>query len=119
MELTLNIYKDFLCRELEKTVTAEDFELSTGICEDLLDVINIDMFEGGLSALSEESAKEMFLPIIKNGYPFIIRLIKEIFQLTDDEAKKIKLSDIVSVVMKIVTYSITQLANSLGVKEKN
>lgn len=119
MELKLDIYKDRLCREKEKTVTAKDFDLSTGVCEDVLNVINIDMFEGGLQALSDESKNELISQIIKNGYPFFVELVKEIFELTDDEAKCIKIADITKVVMDIVKYSITQLTGALGGKQKN
>lgn len=117
MELKLNIYADRLCRKIEKTVTANDFELSTGICEDVLNIINIDMFEGGLSALSEESMQELAIGIIKNGYPFFVELVKEIFEISDDEAKRIKVSEIAGVVIEIVKYSFGQLANSLGGKK--
>lgn len=114
MELKLNIYTSRLCREVEKTVTANDFELSTGVCEDVLEIINIDMFEGGLAALSEESQTELVIGLIKNGYPFFMQLVKEIFEITDDEAKRIKVSEVAGVVMSIVKYSFTQLASSLG-----
>lgn len=118
MELKLNIYADRLCRKVEKTVTANDFELSTGVCEDILNIINIDMFEGGLAALSDESMQELAIGIIKNGYPFFVGLIKDIFDITDDEAKRIKIADVATVVLEIVKYSFTQLATSLGGKSK-
>ena len=118
MELKLNIYADRLCRKVEKTVTANDFELSTGVCEDVLNIINIDMFEGGLAALSDESMQELAIGIIKNGYPFFVELIKEIFDITDDEAKRIKIADVATVVLEIVKYSFGQLASSLGGKSK-
>ena len=116
MELKLNIYTSRVCREVEKTITARDFELSTGICEDVLNAINIDMFEGGLDALSDEGKQELAIGIIKNGYPVFIELIKDIFEISDDEAKRIKISEVASVVMDIVKYSFTQLASSLGGK---
>lgn len=119
MELKLDIYKNRLCRDIEKTVTAKDFDLSTGVCEDVLNIINIDMFEGGLQALSEDSKNELVINIIKNGYPFFIELISEIFEITDDEAKRLKIADIAKVVMDIVKYSITQLTGALGGKQKN
>lgn len=114
MELKLDIYTTRLCRKVERTATAQDFELSTGVCEDVLDIINIDMFEGGLSALSNEDATELVIGIIKNGYPFFMDLIKEIFEITDDEAKRVKVSDVTKVVMEIIKYSFSQLAGAFG-----
>lgn len=116
MELKLNIYETRLCRRVERVATANDFELSTGICEDVLDIINIDMFAGGLSALSDESTQELAIGIIKNGYPFFMDLIKEIFEITDDESKRLKISEIAVVVIEIVKYSFAQLAVALGGK---
>lgn len=118
MELKLNIYADRFCRNLEKTVTANDFELSTGICEDVLNIINIDMFEGGLSALSDESMQELAIGIVKNGYPFFVEIIKEIFEISDDEVKRIKVADVVTVVIEIVKNSVNQLVGSLGGKKQ-
>lgn len=116
MELKLNIYKNEYCREVEKTVTANDFELSTGICEDVLNAINIDMFEGGLSALSDESMQELALGIVKNGYPVFKDLIKGVFEIGDEEVRRVKIADMATVIMEIVKYAFNQLANSLGVK---
>lgn len=118
MDLRLNIYTTRLCRKVEREVVAPAFDLSTGVCEDVLKTINIDMFEGGLQALSEDSQKELMIGIVKNGYPFFIELIQEVFELTDDEVKRIKVSDVASVMMDIVKYSMTQLASALGGKEK-
>ena len=116
MELKLDIYRTRICRkdDIEKTCTAEDFELSLGVCEDVLNMINIDMFEGGLDALSKESQNALFTSLVKNGLPFFKDILKEIFEITDEEVSKVKLSDIVKVVIDIVKYSFSQLASSLG-----
>lgn len=116
MELKLDIYKTKFCKkgDIEKTCTANDFELSLGVCEDVLNMINIDMFEGGLEAISDDSKNELFTTLVRNGLPFFKDMIKEIFEITDEEVAKTKLSDIVKVVINIVKYSFSQLASSLG-----
>lgn len=120
MEIKLNIYADRMCRKIDRVVTAKDFELSVGVCEDVLKVVNIDMFSGGLQALTEESQKELMIEMIKDGYPVFIELVKEVFELSDDDAKHVKVSDIASVIFDIVKYSMVQLAGALGGKaEKN
>jgi hypothetical protein len=120
MELKLDIYKTRLCREVERTVRANDFELSTGVCEDVMNLINIDMFEGGFQSLSDESKQELMIDLVKNGYPYFVELIKEIFELSDDEAKRIKVADVAKVVIDIVKYSFLQLTSALGSsKRKN
>lgn len=119
MELKLDIYTSRLCREIERTVTAKDFELSTGVCEDVLNLINIDMFEGGLASLSDESAMELGISIVKNGYPYFIELIQEIFEISEAETKRIKISDVAKIMIQIVKYSFTQLMGSVNGKQKN
>lgn len=118
MELTLNIYKArgkyTISNEIEREAKAQDFELTTGVCEDIMNLINIDMFEGGFDALSNESKQELAIGIIKDGYPMFMEIIKEIFEITDDEAKRIKIADIATVVLQIVKYSFAQLAKSIG-----
>lgn len=116
MELKLNIYKTRLCRDVDRVVTAKDFKLSTGICEDVLNIINIDMFEGGLDSLSNETMQDIVLGIVKDGFPFFLELIKEIFELSDDEGKKIDIGEVATVVIAIVKYSFSQLATALGGK---
>lgn len=118
MELKLDIYKTRFCKkdDIEKTCIAKDFELSLGICEDVLNMINIDMFEGGLEALSTESQNTLFTSLVKNGLPFFHEMIKELFELTDEEVSRVKITDIVRVVIGIVKYSFSQLASSLGSK---
>lgn len=120
MELTLNIYKAkgkyTISNEVERVAKAQDFELTTGVCEDIMSLLNIDMFEGGLDALSDESKKDLVLGIIKDGYPMFMEIIKEVFEITDDEAKRIKIGDVTTVVFGIVKYAFSQLTKSLGNK---
>ena len=119
METKLNIYKTKMCREVEKTVTTNEFELSLGVCEDVLDIINIDMFEGGLEGLSNEELFELAIPIIKNGFPFFKDLLSEIFEVSPDEIRRTKISEIAHVIVAIVKYSISQLKSLGGNKTKN
>lgn len=119
MNLELNIYTTRFCREVEKTVTAEKFDLSVGICEDVLNVINIDMFDGGLASLSNEALVDLAIPVIRNGFPFFKELLTEIFEVTEDEIRRTKLTEVALVIAEIVKYSIAQLKSLGGKKAKN
>lgn len=122
MELKLNIYKTRLCREVEKTVTAPDFGLSTAVCEDVLNVINVDMLEGGVEALSTDSLLALAVPIVRDGFPFFKDLLAEIFEITEDEVKRTKIADVAMVIVDIVKYSFEEfkpLATSVGKNSKN
>lgn len=114
MELKLPIYTDEFCTEVERVATADDFKLSVGICEDVLDLVNIDMFSGGLDALSDESKIQLAIGIVTGGFPLFKRIMKGLFKLSDDDVRKTDVSDVAVVVVKIVEYSISMLSGSLG-----
>ena len=120
MELTLNIYKKKskyrLSDEVERVAKLQDFELSTGVCEDVIDSLHIDLLADGLTALSTESQQELFFGIVKDGYPFFVELIKDIFEITDDEARRLKISEVFEVVIKVAKYSLSQLGKSVNFK---
>jgi hypothetical protein len=115
MELKLNIYVDRKLKEVEKTYVVNDFELSTGACEDLLNIINIDMFDGSLEALSDESKLAEMLKMIVGGVSVFKDILKDVFdELTDDEIKRTRTSEIIKCVASIIKYSITGLTSSFG-----
>lgn len=120
MELKLNIYKDRKLKEVEKTYTANDFELSTGVVEDVMNVINIDAFEGGLEALSSESQISTIVPMIYGAYGTFKDLLKDAFDgLTDDEIKRTKIKEIARAVVDIIKYSFAELGSAVGFKNPN
>ena len=60
-----------------------------------------------------------------DGFLFIIELrkndyilVKELFDITDDEVRKTKIEDIANIVVEIVKYSFKNLVSSLGGKKK-
>lgn len=114
MELKLNLYSDKFCRKFVREVSASGFDLSLGICEDLLDIINIDMFEGGLDALTDGKDMSVFLPIVKNALPFIKELLAELFEVSVEELKYVKLSEVVTVVKGIVAFAIGEMPKDSG-----
>ena len=115
MELKLSLYNDKFCREFVRDVTANDFDLSLAICEDILDIINIDMFEGGLDALTDGKDMTVYLPIVKNALPLIKELLAGLFEVSVEELRFVKLSEVITVVKNIVTFAI----NGMPKSEKN
>lgn len=120
MELRLNIYTDKKCKVIEKTLTANDFELSTGVCEDVLRLIKVDQIDD-LAALSEESQAALLLDIITANFDQFKDLLKNVFDdLTDDALSRTKLSDMMSVVAKIIKFSFATLFSAFKTdKRKN
>ena len=110
MELKIKLYEDRFCRKLKAEKTAADFGLSLGLCEEILNAVNIDMFVGGgFSALSKESKLELLLPIIKDGLPYFKELLAELFEVSVEDMAYTDIMEIVSVVMNVVSYAVTKM----------
>lgn len=114
MDLKLNIYQDRLCRKLDREVVANEFYLSTSICTEVIKLVDPESM-AGLSALSKEGQIEVAIEVIKNGYPFFMELIKEIFELTDDDMRYLKIEEVTGVIVQIFRYSMGQLGKAVGV----
>ena len=117
MELTLTVYTNTKLKEVENKYTVNDFELSTKACEDLLNLINIDMFEGGLEALSEESRIIEIIKPMLNGRQVFYDIIKDVFDVNDDQLGRTKISEILKCLACIIKYSLTGLVSTF--KGKN
>lgn len=120
MELKLNIYKTRKSKEIEKTYIANDFELSMGVCEDLLHIVKIDMFENGLDILSEETKVLEIMKMGVGGLDVFKEMLKEIYDgLTDDEISRAKMKEIAYVVVCCVNFALAEMFTSFGDKRKN
>lgn len=103
MEIKLPIYEK---RQVVKTYTAETYDIMFGTVEDLINVIDVDKFTDGTD-------KEFALAVAKtlpSVFGMIKPLLKDVFEgLTDDEIKKCRLSDVVTVIVKIIKTSMAQV----------
>ncbi len=98
--IQLNIYDINDKTKVEKTLEAEGYELMLGTVEDFMDIIDIDKLGD-----EKEVAKMAF-----KGYKQLKTLIMDIFpELQDDEYKRIKVSDLVRLIIQIGTAVVEQL----------
>ena len=105
MELKLHVIgKD---KQIEKTYTANDYEVMYGTVEDLLDLLDLEALtntenkDGMLSAVSRllNSRREVINP-----------LMMDIFDgLTAEELRRVKARDIVEVIVGLAGFSLEQL----------
>lgn len=110
MELKLKLYEDRLCRKVKDEVKANDFGLSLGVCEEIMNAVNIDMFAGGgLSALSDESKLELLYPIVRDGLPYFKELLAEVFEVSTEDMKNTDLGEIVGVIFNVVLYALQKM----------
>ena len=120
MELKLNIYTDKKCKEIEKTLRLNDFELSTGVCEDVLVLIQADKIDD-LAAMSEESQAALLIDIITRNFEQFKDLLKNVFDdLTDEDLSKTKIKEMMTVVAQIIKFSFATLFSAFKTdKSKN
>lgn len=120
MEFKLNIYTDKKLKKVEKTYITNDFKLSTGIVEDIMNCVNIDAFEGGLEALSTEGQISAIVPMIYGAFSTFKELLKDAFDgLTDDEIKRTDITEIAKLVIDIIKYSFAELGGVIGFKSNS
>lgn len=124
MELRLNIYKEDAPQEIEKSYVSQDFELMTGTCEDILEIIGIERvveLMGDANKLGEYLLKKVILQY-NDFKPFVFKAFSG---LTEDEFARTRMAEVGQTLVSIVIYTIQQLfsiltpASNDGKKRKN
>lgn len=84
--LTLNIYSASNKNEIEKTYTAESYDLMLGTVEDIMQLIDIEK-------LTDNTA---ILKMVVKSYGKLKPFIKDIFAgVTDDELNRVKVKELI------------------------
>lgn len=106
MELKLQIYNDNMT-EVVKEYTAQTFNISLGTVEDLLNLIDVDVFVNG----SDSELIKAALKLVTKGFTPIKELLKTVFTgLTDDEIRHTNTREIITVIVNIVKYSMGEFS---------
>ena len=109
--MKLDIYEN---KKVVKTYETESYDLMFGTVEDVMTLFNVDDLQTG----SDVEIIKMVGAALPTCINTVKPLLKDIFDgLTDDELKKVKLKDIVTVLVEVVKYAFTQM--SIGVNPKN
>lgn len=104
MELKINVYKG---REIEKTYTANDYEIMYGTVEDLLDVLDLE-------ALTNTADKDSLIAaasrLLNSRKDVIDPLMMDIFEgLTADELRRVKAREVIGVIVGLSGFSLEQI----------
>ena len=116
MELKLNIYDK---REIEKTYTANTYDLMYGTMEDLLNVLDLDSLSGDAN---DKALLSLAADVVKRGLPQLKPLLMDVFYgVTDEELRRCRVTELVGVVIKLAKYSLNEIKGAAAgaVKEKN
>lgn len=105
MELTLNVYgKD---GKVIKTLTRKDYELLFGTVEDIVEIIDFNKL---LEDTSEDQLFDVVNVFVNNAMGEVKRLLHDIFpDASDDDLKRVKVSDVVRVIMSVVMFTFSGL----------
>lgn len=108
--MKLNIYEK---KKIVKTYEADTYDLMFGTVEDVADAVKLDELKSG----SDVEILKMIGNLVLNSMGTVKNLLKDIFDgLTDEELKKVKVSEIAVVLLDVVKFTLAQL--NLG-KSKN
>lgn len=114
MELKLNIYDG---KKIVKTYETNDFTLTTGVCEDILNTIDIDKLTGG--KLDDKALGIEVIKIVAKSFSKFKPFLQNVFEgLTDEEYRNTSIKEVGGVVLAIVQYTIGELFD-VGGTSKN
>lgn len=98
--IELQIYDDKK-KKIEKTYTADGYDLWLGTVEDFMSIIDVEKLDD-----TKAVAKMVF-----EGYAQIKPLLKDVFpELTDEEFKRVKVNDVVRCIIQIGTAVVDSLS---------
>lgn len=105
MELKLNVYgKD---KKIERTYTANDYEVMYGTVEDLLDLLDLEALTNTENKDSMISAASRLLNSRKD---VINPLLMDIFDgITAEELRRVKAREVLEVIVGLAGFSLEQL----------
>lgn len=109
--MKLNIYEK---KKVVKTYEADSYDLMWGVVEDIAEAIKLDKLQTG----SNEEIMKLAFDLVITGKDTVNELLKDIFEgITDDELRKLRVSEIVEVLVDVVKFTVKQLGK--GINEKN
>jgi len=105
MEFKLNIKKR---GQIIKTYIANSYDLTLGVCEDLLNLLNLDEFSNS-DKLKDVEVNKMLDLVVKN-YGKFIEIVHEIFpELTEEERRYITVYDLRDLIIAIAKDTLQRL----------
>lgn len=109
--MKLNIYEK---KKIIKTYETDTYDLMFGTVEDVANAIDIDSLKTG----TDVEIIKMVGKLVMTSMDTVKNLLKDIFDgLTDEELKETKVSEIATVLVDVVKFTIAQL--NLGGNGKN
>ena len=108
--MKINVYKN---RKIEKTYTADTYDLMFGTLEDISDAVKIDDLKTG----SDTEILGAVINLLKNSMGTVKDLMKDIFEgITDEELRRVHVLEMAQAIVEVVQYTIGELGKGFGSK---
>ena len=114
MEIKLNIYDG---NKIAKTYTANEVNLSFGVIEDVLELIDVEK----LTAANDDVAlmKEV-IKVVAGAFGQVKTILREMFpDITEDELKRARMKDVAVVLVTTFKFAFAEIAGLANPKAKN
>lgn len=113
-KLKLNVYDG---KKIEKTYEAEEVNLMTGTCEDIINMIDVDKLTSG--KLDNQALGIEVVKVVAKSFSKFKPFLQDVFPgLTDDEYRRTSIKEVANAVIKIVQYTVGELFD-IGGNSKN
>lgn len=110
MEIKLNIYDK---RKVVKTYTTDAYDIMFGTVEDLIDILDLDKIMSG----DDKELIQVVAHAIPKAFGLVKPLLKDIFEdLTDDEIKHTRMSEVAKCLLTVIKFSISQITGETDSK---
>ena len=101
--MKINIYEK---KKIVKTYTADTYDLMWGTLTDVANAVKLDELKTG----TDVEIIQMVGKFVMSSVDTVADLMKDIFDgLTDEELRGVRVSDMVTVLVDVVMYTIKQL----------
>jgi hypothetical protein len=109
-KIKLNIYDG---KKVVKTYEADEFNLMTGTCEDIINMVDIDKLTSG--KLNDAEMGVEIIKVVAKSFGKFKPFLQDVFEgLTDEEYRNTSIKEVAGVVITIVKYTIDELFNVGG-----
>lgn len=111
--LKLNIYKADNKNEIEKTVTAEGYDLMLGTLQDIMAIIDLDKINiGKINLDTIDSGTEIEIAkMVVRGFNQIVPILRDVFpEVTSEELRRTKTKELIPLFVDLAKEAIGTLA---------
>lgn len=102
-----------------KTYTTETFELSVGVCEDILKNVDIDKVLSSFEANNQNALSIEIIKVVTKSFSSFKTVLMDMFPgLTEEEYRKASVKDVASAIFAAINHIFSELNGISADKKK-